>query len=228
MDIAVKRWVGYGGLVFFVLVVAATFVAPNQPNTNATVAKVVSSYHQNRGAYFASAYIIVVAIIVGLTYFWYLREYLAQVPANRRLLTVAFAGAILFAMSGAVSAGFNFALADGSNKSHLTGSSMQALNLLNNDFGLPMVAAGAATFLLLTGLVIVRNGGLPVWLGWVAIVFGVISVTGFVGPAGIGLWVLLTSITVIVLGRRTQSTSAPASTARPDDAVSAERQAPLR
>jgi hypothetical protein len=215
MDVSVKRWVGYGGLVFFVLVAVAVFITPSTPNTNATAAKVVASYHSHRGAYFASAYIIVVAIIVGLTYFWYLREYLAERPANRRLLTVAFAGAIVFAVSGAVGAGLNFALADGSNKSNLAGSSMQTLNLLSNDFQLPIAAAGAATFLIVTGVVVIRNGGLPRWLGWVAVIFGVISATGFVGPAGVGVWVLLTSITVIVAGRKAVGPSASSQTTPP-------------
>jgi hypothetical protein len=202
MDLSVKRWIGYGGLVFFALVAVAVFVTPSTPSTNATAAKVVAHYHKNQGLYYFSAYVIMVAIIVGLAYFWYLREYLVRIPENRRLLTVAFAGAILFAVSGAVGAGLNFALADGSHRANLPASTMQTLNLMSNDFQLPIAAAGAATFLIVTGTLVLRNGGLPRWLGWVAVVFGVISVTGFVGPAGIGLWILLTSITLIIQGRR--------------------------
>jgi hypothetical protein len=210
VDTSVKRWTGYGGLLFFVLVAISVFITPGTPSSNATAAKVVSTFHKNQGVYFASAYLIVVAVIVGLTYFWYLREYLGQVAASRRLLTVAYAGAIVFAVSGTVSAGMNFALADGSHASNFPAASMQTLNLLSNDLVLPIAAAGSATFLIVTGLVVVRNGGLPTWLGWVGIVLGVISVTGFTGPAGVGLWVLITSITLIVQGRRTATVTAPA------------------
>lgn len=203
MQGSVKRWVGYGGLLFFVLIAASVFITPNAPSSNATVAKVVTSYHDHQGAYYVGAYLIVLAVIVGLTYFWYLREYLGQVPASRRLLTVAFAGAIVFAVSGTVSAGLNFTLAEGSHASNVTGTTMQTLNLLKSGFDVPITAAGSALFLIVTGLIVIRNGGLPRWLGWVAVVFGVISATGIVGPIGIGLWILLASITVIVSGRKT-------------------------
>jgi hypothetical protein len=198
MESVVKRWVSYGGLLFVALVVVAVFVAPNPAGSNATAAKVLSNYHRHQGAYYVSAYLIVAAVIVGLAYFWYLREYLTKVPANRRLMTIAYAGAVVFGVSGTVGAGLNFALADASHRANVTGVTMQTLNILNNDLSVTIAAAGTAAFLLATGLAIVRNGGLPRWLGWVALVFGVISASGIVGPVGVGLWVLAASITVLV------------------------------
>jgi hypothetical protein len=202
VDTAVRRWVAYGGLLFVLIVVVAVVVAPNAPSSNATAAKVVSNYHNHQAAYYVSAYLIVLAVIEGLTYFWYLREYLGQVAASRRLLTVAYAGAVLFGISGTVGAGLNIALADGGHHANFPAASMQTLNLLKNDLNIPIAAAGTATFLLVTALVVLRNGGLPRWLGWAGIVLGVISATGIVGPAGVGLWVLLTSITLLLQGRR--------------------------
>jgi hypothetical protein len=201
VDDVVKRWVAYGGLVFVLLVVVATVVTPGPPSTNATAAKVMSYYHQHQGAYYVGAYVIVAAVIVGLAYFWYLREWLARVPESRRLLTVAYAGAIVFAVSGTVGAGLNFALAQGSHASNITGATMQTLNLLKNDLNIPIAAAGTAAFLIVTGVVVLRNGGLPRWLGWFAVVFAAISGTGVVGPVPVGLWVLLTSIWMLVRGR---------------------------
>ncbi|HUJ66789.1 MAG TPA: hypothetical protein VLX59_14685 [Acidimicrobiales bacterium] len=219
MDASVKRWVGYGGLVFVVLVVVASFVAPNNPDTNATAAKVVSFYHQHQGAYYFNSYVIVAAIIVGLAYFWYLREYLAEATASGRLLTVAFAGAVVFAVSGGLQAGTKFALADASHSGNISGASMQTLNVLENDLSVPITAAGTATFLLFTGIVIIRKGGLPRWLGWVAVVLAILSAPGFVGGLPTGLWVLIASITLIVTNRNAASTrpstpvATPASTA---------------
>jgi len=138
MDTSVKRWVGYGGLAFFVLVVAAVFMAPNTPSTNATAAKVESYYHQYHNISLVSSYVIVLAVIVGLPYFWYVREYLGRIEANRRLLTVAFSGAIVFAVSGLVGAGAKFALADASHAGNITGASMQSLNVLQNSLNVPL------------------------------------------------------------------------------------------
>jgi hypothetical protein len=179
-------------------VVVAVAIAPGAPNSNATAAKVISTYHRHQAGYYVSAYVIVVAVIIGLAYCWYLREYLTRVPASRRLMTIAYAGAIVFGVSGTVGAGLNFALADASHRGNITGATMQTLNLLKNDLNITIAAAGTATFLLATGVAIVRNGGLPRWLGWAALVLGVISATGIVGPIGVGLWVLATSITVLV------------------------------
>lgn len=215
MDVSVKRWVGYGGLVFVILVLVATFALPSSPDTNATAAKVALFYHQHQAAYYFNSYVIVAAIIVGLAYFWYLREYLAQLTASRRLLTVAFAGAVVFAVSGGISAGVHFALADASHSGNISGTSMQTLNVLGNDLNLPMTAAGTVAFLIFTGIVIIRSGGLPRWLGWVALVLGILSTPGFLGAAPTGLWILIASITVIVTNRRTANTSTSTPLATP-------------
>jgi hypothetical protein len=201
VDEAVKRWVAFGGLAFVVLLVVSGFITPNPPSTNATPAKVASFFHQHQGVFYVSAYLIVVAVVLGLVYFWYLREWLARVPGNRRLLTVAYAGVIVFAMSGVISAGLDITLADGGHAGNVSAATMQTLNLLRNDLTVPIVAAGATTFLLLTGVVVLRNGGLPRWLGWAALVLSVIAVTGIVGPLPVGLWVLMCSIRMLVRGR---------------------------
>ena len=78
---------------------------------------------------------------------------------------------------------------------------MQTLNVLQNDMNTALNAAGTATFLVFTGVAIIRGGGLPRWLGWVGVVFGALSATGFTGPAGVGLWILIASLTLIVTDR---------------------------
>lgn len=198
MEASDKRLVAWGGLLFFVIVAVASFLQPNTPSTNATATKVVAYYHSHQAGSYITAYLIVLAVIVGLGYFWYLHEHLAEAADDKRLLTVGFAGAIVFAVSGAVSAGLKFALADGGHAGNLAGSAMQAFNLLEQDLLTPLTAAGTATFLIFTGLAVIRSGGLPRWLGWVGIVFGVISATGLAGPIGAGLWILIASIVMLV------------------------------
>jgi hypothetical protein len=79
--------------------------------------------------------------------------------------------------------------------------SLQAL--WDNDF-VP-IAFGIMLLFLSVGLSILRYGVLPKWLGWVAIVLGVLSFTPagfFAFPLG-GLWVIIVSILLAVRARRT-------------------------
>ena len=50
-------------------------------------------------------------------------------------------------------------------------AAVQSLSALwSNDW--PMFVVGAAIFMLAAGLSIVRHGGLPRWMGWIAILLG--------------------------------------------------------
>ena len=81
---------------------------------------------------------------------------------------------------------------------------MQGLNVLNQDFTNIMTGLGVALFLLATGVVVIRTAALPVWLGWLAVVLGVASlVISFVGFIGIGLWILIVSVMILLRSRST-------------------------
>jgi len=75
---------------------------------------------------------------------------------------------------------------------------MQTLNVLQNDFPGAVASVGAALFLLATGIALIRSGALPRWLGWVGVVFGVLTLVLRLGPIGAGLWVLLASIVILL------------------------------
>jgi hypothetical protein len=69
------------------------------------------------------------------------------------------------------------------------------LNVLDNTDFIPMVA-GVGVLVLGAGLSTVRHGGLPRWLGWVAVVIGILAFTpaGFVAFLASGIWIALASI----------------------------------
>jgi hypothetical protein len=201
----VDRWllrrVGIVGIAFVVVFVVSSFLAPSTPNSHASVAKVVSFYHKHRGVIAAQAWVIEVAILVGVFFFWYLREYLGRTEGSRRLATVGFAGALLFAVSGGLSAGINFALADSIN--HVSGTTIQTLSVLQNDFSVFMGGAGVGIFLIASGIVCIASGLIARWVGWVGVVLAVVSLAlPFFAPPAAGLWVLIASIVIIVKGRR--------------------------
>jgi hypothetical protein len=79
---------------------------------------------------------------------------------------------------------------------HLGPEVAQTLNFLDNELFLP-VLAGAFVFGISSGLAILRGVALPKWLGWVAIVLGVIALippTGFFALLGFVIWTVVASI----------------------------------
>jgi hypothetical protein len=198
-----QRALGVAGIVFVALVVVSIFVVPNAPNTHASATKIVSFYHKHKTGLAVSTYLTEIAVFLGVGFFWYLRDHLIALnPATRRSASLGFAGALIFAVSGAVASGISWSLADG--VGHIDAAAMQTLHVLNMDLSGFVGAPGMAVFLAATGGTILAHRVLPVWLGWVAIVFAVVAlVIGFFGFIGIGLWILATSITLLV--RREQA-----------------------
>ncbi len=151
-----------GGFLFVALVIVSFILVPNPPGSHASAAKVVDFYYRHKSQTAVSAYVIELAVFVALFFYWYLRDYLSSVPANRRLATVGFAGVVSFAVSGGLVAGIAWALAD--SVTHLSAASVQTLNVLQNDLNTFLGGAGAAVFLVATGAAIVRSALLPP--GW--------------------------------------------------------------
>ena len=87
---------------------------------------------------------------------------------------------------------------------------IQTLNaLFNNDY-IPM-AGGIAILALSAGLLIVRTGVLPKWLGWIALLLFVVGFTpiGFASAIGMALWVAIVSVLLFIRGGK-DAPAAPA------------------
>ena len=97
-----------------------------------------------------------------------------------------FAGMVVLAIAIAIDGTINFAAADAAED--IEPAAVQALAALWQGDFLP-IALGMQVFLLGLGVSVLRWGALPKWVGWIALVLGVIAVTpiGFVAfssPAG--------------------------------------------
>jgi hypothetical protein len=187
-----RRALAVVGLIFVVLVVVSIGVTTGPESTHHSAAKVVAHYANKTGQLWADVVITEAAILVGLVFFWFLRDLLPDRP----LATLGFVGAVVFAMSGAVAAGIEWTLAD--TVKHVDPSVVQTLNALNSDLTNVMMGAGGALFLLATGIAIVRAGGFPRWLGWAGVVLGVLALPiFFIGFFGTTLWVLAASVILL-------------------------------
>ncbi|HTR70080.1 MAG TPA: hypothetical protein VMH41_07610 [Mycobacteriales bacterium] len=212
MRSALRRNIGLGGLLFVVLFVISSVIAP-QPSSRTSASDAAAKYAAHTGALAINVYVTVLAIAVGLAFFWYLRDLLAETPAVRALATIGYGGVILFAASGGLAAGVEFALSDVSN--HASLSTIQTLNVLNTDVTGVLGAGGVVAFLFATGIAVMRSSALPNWLGWLAIVLGVASFAlPFASPPGAGIWVLVASI-VLLVTREQESAPAPAQAVTP-------------
>jgi hypothetical protein len=188
------------GIVSIALFIAAFSVGGESPDADATAQKVVSFYTDHDSDQIIGAILLGYASLFLLFFASVLRTRLrATEQGSGGLSALSFGGAVLMALGFLIFGGLAFTLADVSDK--LDPSAAQAINALNGDLFLPL-SVGAAAFNLANGIAIVRGGLLPGWLGWAAIVIGVVAVTpiGFFAILVTGIWILIASV---LLFRRT-------------------------
>jgi hypothetical protein len=126
------------------------------------------------------------------------------------LPTIALIGSAILATGAAIDATISFALAEAAGD--IDPTAVQALQALwDNDF-MPL-ALGASLFFLATGLAIVRYGGVPTWLGWIAVLLGVVALTpaGFVTFMVGGLWIIGVSVLLALRERKAGGAGTPPS-----------------
>jgi hypothetical protein len=182
------------GILFTVLLVVGVAFSWSTPQSNARALKVITYYTAHKDRTNVSSYLITLSVVTGLFFFGLVRDHLSQMDVGRGVARVSFGGAVLFAVGGSLIAGTQFALADVPAK--LSASAAQALNVMSNDLAFPALIAGMSVFLLAAGIAAVRTRLLPRWLGWVAIVLGLIILTppGWIALLVAIVWIVVVSI----------------------------------
>lgn len=179
------------GLLFVVFVVASVVVS-NTPRTNASPASILRFYQSHQGRIQVGSFLGAPAVVLGLFWFAYLRNWLQRHDVHERWGTVTFAGGILFAVVGGVATGTQFALVD--TPKNLTESTAVALNFLSGD--LPFLLSSMAFGVMATaaGIAMIKSRALPTWLGWFSLVIGILGalpVGDFFALPAIGIWTLI-------------------------------------
>jgi hypothetical protein len=179
------------GIVFVVFVVLAFIVGGETPDVDDTPQKIVSFYTDNDSDQQFAAALLALGCVAFLFFLGALRRALRAVAGDEGgLSTVALLGGLVIAIGASIFAGIGFTLGDGADD--LPVEALVTLNALNSDMFFT-VAVGTAVFNLALGLAVLRHGGLPRWLGWLALVVGIVGLT----PAGFFAF-LATGIVVIV------------------------------
>jgi hypothetical protein len=205
MPESLRRLAPLTGIVFAVLLVV-TFLSPSSPGVHDTGLQVIAHYKVHHGAALLGDFCGALGVIFFVFFVGALRSYLRGHEGGEGLSTVAFGGALLLGAGGAIFSSLEWALAEARNS--ISPAAAEAINVLSNELFWPF-EVGIVIFSIAIGLAILNTAALPKWLGWVALVLGVVGVTpaGFYAFWVIMLWSVIVSILVY---RRSAAPSAPA------------------
>jgi hypothetical protein len=194
------------GVIFVVITVLVFAIGGSTPSDHDSAAKVASFYGKHHDKHMALAFILALGIPFLLFFVSTLRYELRRAGGTGQLANAAFGGGVMAAVGFGILAFVHYALADAGD-SVKTIATTQTLNVLDNTDFIP-VAAGVGVLVLASGLSAVRHGGLPAWLGWAAVVIGVVTFTpaGFFAFLASGIWILIASI-VLTMARQSAPTA---------------------
>jgi hypothetical protein len=195
-----NRWMVWTGPLFTVVFAGALFgLEGSTPGEKASSKEVMDYFNSHQGRTMTEVFLapLMAALLVLFA------SHIRTMVRDRHLVpgqgpTVLLAGAVLWASGLLLGSVLSLALVSASD--HGQDQVAQTMNVLANDSWIPFIA-GVAVTLIGAGLTVLGTGILPRWMGWVALVVGVISMAGpggflgfFVGP----LWLLVAGV---MLGR---------------------------
>ncbi len=196
------------GLVFVVLtVVGLVGLSGNTPDIKSSQAKIAAYYVKHHANQETSVHIIAIAVLFLVIFAascWSLLQGAGPVwPA------VFYGGALVMAAGWTAAGIIHLALADGAHHGVSPGA-LQALNALDADSYIGF-SVGMGTMLVGAGGAMIKRPGIG-WLGWLALVLGVLSFTpiGFVAFLGGGIWIIAASILLYVRSGSAGAETAPA------------------
>jgi hypothetical protein len=210
MERGSREWlVPLTGVAFIVLAIVSFAIMGEPKDAEEPVNEIVDYYVDNKDAIQIASFFGAAASVLLLVYGAYLRKVLqAAAPEGDILPLLSLIGLVIMVVGFAIDSTILFATAEAAEDIEPT--SVQTLQALwDNDF-IP-IATGILVFLWSTGISVVRSGALPRWLGWVAILFGIVALTpiGFAAFVGTALWVVVTSILLSLRARSAPAAAAP-------------------
>jgi len=196
------------GVGFVVLGIISFAVQGEPKSADDPVNEIVDFYLDNKDSILVAQVIGAIAGLLLIAFGAYLAKVLrAADEGNWVLALLPLLGFVImdvgFAIDGTVLIGLAEAADD------IEPTSVQTLQAFwDNDF-LP-IALGVMVFLFSFGIAVVRIGALPRWLGWVAILLGIVALIPPIGFASFIGGAVIILIVSILLAVRARSEAAPA------------------
>lgn len=192
------RFAPLTGIAFVVLLIIGFGpVGGDTPGSDDSASKISAFYHDHQTKEVVAAVIVALAVIFFAMFIVALRDYLRGDGANGDFWpTVALVGGVVSVAGFCLAITVHAALVDGGHNK-LPGDAMIALNAVDNwdffafAFPLTIMLFGVA------GATLKGQADLPKWLGWLALVIGILF---FAGPLGFiaflltGIWIIIASV----------------------------------
>jgi hypothetical protein len=210
MDSTWDRVLPLAGVVFAVLLVLAVFVGGNTPDANASAAKVIAFYTKHHGSQKATAYFLAYAALFALVFAAALWGRLRRESSSQTLVAAGLVGGGVFSVGIGVLSAVGLAIVAEPGK--ISPAAEQAINVLSNQSVVPLFV-GAVAFMVANGIAIVQTGALPKWLGWVAILVGVVAaipVIGWFALLAMIVWTAIVGVLLCVRAGAAQTGAEPA------------------
>lgn len=201
-----KQLAPLSGVLAVLLIIVAFAVSGESPEADDSLSKVISYYSDHDSEMQISAALLGLGAFFFLLFSTTVAGVLRRAQgASKGAAAFSFAGGIVFAVGLTIFAGLGFTAGDV--VGDVDPSVVQTLNALSMDMFFT-VAVGAGAFLLGAGVGTLKTGVLPRWLGWAAVVIGVIAITpaGFFGFLALGVWTLIASVMLAMQAGRESDT----------------------
>jgi len=193
-----ERLAPLAGVLFTVIFAVGFLTSGETPDSDATGEEVINHY-DDTGKILFSVILLLVAAIVFMFFAGMLRRHFVAAGPDW-LASVVFGGAVVYVVGLGLFASSQIALTDAADANEPAVA--QALNVLDNN-NFPPAVIGLAVVLLASAWHVLAARSLPIWLGWVALVLGIVALAGPIGFAAFLLFPLWVLAVAIVLFRRT-------------------------
>jgi hypothetical protein len=184
------------GALFVVLTVIGFVVAGDTPDVDGTPTEIRADF-DDEAAHQIGAYLVVLGSVSLLFFAGQWRALLRVLNPAGRMANVALVGATVAATGFLVAAAIHSAVTDAAQKETVGDAALQALNALDNWSFYPF-AFGIAVFMLSSGIALVGSRPFfPTWVGWAAVVIGILILVPFVGFVAFlaaAAWILAVSL----------------------------------
>jgi len=189
--------VGVLGIVYTVLFAVGFVVSGPQSSETASPAAVIHNYTVHKTGMVAGVFLVAVAAVALVLFAASVRRFVTRDGDSRVLGAGITAGSAVYATGVLFMGMLMISLVDAAK--HSLGGVAQTLNIVANDSWVPIVA-GISMTTLATGIVGLRSGALPRWVGWVSVVLGIMAVAGPVGAIAFlvfPVWVLVVAVVLL-------------------------------